>query len=200
MSELGPSGERVSLLFAMVTQAVARSSWALLSEDPHMGQGVVEGDHAIDDLTAEIELAVWERLRRAPPDWDRLQQAVGLLLILPELERSADLAEHIAQRSLTGLGAEMTPASRGILQRMSDVAIEMWNRAAKAYAEGSVHCAELDEADEVLDVLHEQLSNEVAAGGMDAAVGAQVTLLSRFYEQLGDHAVNLARRIDNLRE
>ena len=82
---------------------------------------------------------------------------------------------------------------------MSDVAIDMWNRAAKAYTEGSVHFAELDEADEVLDVLHEQLSNEVAAGGMDAAVGAQVTLLSRFYERLGDHAVNLARRIDNLR-
>ena len=199
MSELGPNAERVSLLFAMVTQAVARSGWALLSEDPHMGQGVVEGDQAIDELTAEIELAVWERLRRAPPDWERLQQAVGLLLILPELERSADLAEHIAQRSLTGLGAEMTPVSRGILQRMSDVAIDMWNRAAKAYTEGSVHFAELDEADEVLDVLHEQLSNEVAAGGMDAAVGAQVTLLSRFYERLGDHAVNLARRIDNLR-
>ncbi len=33
---------------------------------------------------------------------------------------------------------------------------------------------------------------------MDAAVGAQVTLLSRFYERLGDHAVNLARRIDRL--
>jgi phosphate uptake regulator len=33
---------------------------------------------------------------------------------------------------------------------------------------------------------------------MDAAVGAQVTLLSRFYERLGDHAVNLARRINRL--
>jgi phosphate uptake regulator len=30
------------------------------------------------------------------------EQAVGLLLILPQLERSADLAEHIAQRALTG--------------------------------------------------------------------------------------------------
>jgi hypothetical protein len=34
---------------------------------------------------------------------------VGLLLILPELERSADLAAHIAQRALTGIGAQMTP-------------------------------------------------------------------------------------------
>jgi phosphate transport system protein len=195
---LGPHSARVSLLFAMVTEAVARSGWALLSEDPDMGQGVVDGDQAIDELTAEIELAVWDQLRQAPADGDHLQQAVGLLLILPELERSADLAEHIAQRSLTGLGPAMTPVSRGIIQRMSEVAIHMWNRAAKAYTERNVHFGELDEADEELDVLHERLSNEVAAGGMDAAVAAQVTLLSRFYERLGDHAVNLARRIDQL--
>ena len=33
---------------------------------------------------------------------------------------------------------------------------------------------------------------------MSPAVAAQVTLLSRFYERLGDHAVNLARRIETL--
>jgi phosphate transport system protein len=121
-----------------------------------------------------------------------------VLLILPELERSADLAEHIAQRALTGLGAEMTPSSRGTIQRMSEVAITMWNQAARAYTEGLAHFDELDEADDEMDVLHERLTNEVARGAMDAAVAAQVTLLSRFYERLGDHAVNLGRRIDGL--
>jgi phosphate transport system protein len=81
---------------------------------------------------------------------------------------------------------------------MSEVAIDMWKRAANAFTEGTGHFAELDEADEELDVLHERLSNEVASGTMDAAVAAQVTLLSRFYERLGDHAVNLARRIERL--
>jgi phosphate transport system protein len=194
----GPQDERVGLLFAMVTEAVARSSWALLSEDPEMGQAVVEGDQAIDDLTGQIELAVWDQLKAELFDSADLQRTVGVLLILPELERSADLAEHIAQRSLTGLGGEMTPMSRGIVQRMSEVAINMWGRAAKGYVEGTVHFDELDEADEEMDVLHERLSNEVAAGSMDAAVAAQVTLLARFYERLGDHAVNLARRIDGL--
>ena len=54
---------------------------------------------------------------------------------------------------------------------------------------------ELDEADQELDVLHERLTNKVAAGAMSAPVAAQVTLLSRFYERLCDHAVNVARRI-----
>jgi phosphate uptake regulator len=33
---------------------------------------------------------------------------------------------------------------------------------------------------------------------MTVSTAAQVTLLARFYERLGDHAVNLARRIELL--
>ena len=33
-----------------------------------------------------------------------LRHLVGILLILPELERSGDLAEHIAQRAVNNLG------------------------------------------------------------------------------------------------
>ena len=56
----------------------------------------------------------------------------------------------------------------------------------------------LDEADEELDILLERLTGEVASSVMPAQVAAQVTLLGRFYERLGDHAVNLARRIELL--
>jgi phosphate transport system protein len=188
----------VRTLFALVSEALARSSLALLAEDRQLGQTVVDGDRAIDALTARIENSIWERIRRDHPDFEELRSAVGILLILPELERSADLAEHIAQRALTDIGTVMTPVSRGIVQRMSDVALSMWTSAATAYSQHSAQGVELDEADEELDVLHERLTNEVATGAMAPAVAAQVTLLARFYERLGDHAVNLARRIESL--
>ena len=63
------------------------------------------------------------------------------LLILPELERSGDLAEHIAQRAVTNLGAEMSPVSRGIVQLMAEVALEMWRDAADAYGDRSARAA-----------------------------------------------------------
>jgi phosphate transport system protein len=197
-SNLELEGEQVGLLFAQVTEALARSTSALLDEDPNLGQAVVDGDLAIDETTATIEATVWQRLKRGPSDWPQLRQGIALLLILPELERSADLVEHIAQRALTGVGSQMTNRSRGIVQRMSSIALSMWVQAAAGYAQGSVDWQDLDDADEQLDVLHEQLTNEVASGSMDPAVAAQVTLLSRFYERLGDHAVNLARRISTL--
>ena len=110
----------------------------------------------------------------------------------------ADLAEHIAQRAVFNLGAEMSPLSRGIVQRMTEVALEMWKAAVGAFGTQIPPAISLDEDDEEIDILHERLTGEVARGQMPTAVAAQVTLLARFYERLGDHAVNIASRIANL--
>ena len=74
----------------------------------------------------------------------------------------------------------------------------MWQMAADGYADRVIRSVDLAEADEEIDILHERLTKEIAAEAMPTAVAAQVTLLARFYERLGDHAVNLARRIELL--
>ena len=96
-------------LFALVSEALAGATTALLSNDVSTALKVVEGDQAIDDLTAEVELLVWERLGKEPVPSATLRHLVGVLLIVPELERSGDLAEHIAQRAASNLGADMSP-------------------------------------------------------------------------------------------
>jgi phosphate transport system protein len=83
---------------------------------------------------------------------------------------------------------------------MTEVANEMWQEAADAFGERGRIGDHLDKADEEMDILHEHLTSEVAAEEMPVTVAAQVTLLARFYERLGDHAVNLARRIELLAE
>jgi phosphate transport system protein len=197
-SQLGPIEARVIQLFALVSEALAKATEALLGNDASVGSGVVEGDQVVDDLTAEVELMVWREIDETSNPTESLRHLVGILLILPELERSGDLAEHIAQRAVSNLGAEMSPLSRGIVQRMAEVALEMWRDAADAYADRSAQSASLHEDDEEIDILHDRLIGEIAAETMPTAIGAQVTLLARFYERLGDHAVNLARRIEML--
>jgi phosphate transport system protein len=182
-------------LFALVREALARATWALLNGDIELGQAVVDGDQDIDELTSELELMIWSRIEAEELDRASLRELVGLLLVLPELERSADLAEHIAQRALTNVGAEMTPVGRGIVQRMSEVAADMWESVAAAYVGDDAGGLELHEADEELDILHDRLTSEIAKTDMATTVVAQVTLISRFYERIGDHAVNLSRRI-----
>src|SRR5271165_5316707 len=110
---------KVSQLFELVSQALGQATEALLHGESRNAQAVVDGDQVVDELTAEVELAVWAELK-GDPAGPRLRHLVGVLLILPELERSADLAEHIAQRAVGNLGREMSPLSRGIAQRMTE--------------------------------------------------------------------------------
>jgi phosphate transport system protein len=187
--------QRVLRLFARVTEALARATWALLSADADLGRSVVRDDEEIDGQVGSAEEALWGELDALIGASAQARHLVRLLFVLSELERSADLAEHIAQRAIYGLGGEMTPVSRGIVQRMSEVAIDMWRAASDVFASGTPGTVDLGETDEELDILHERLTSEVARGSMQPPVAAQVTLLARFYERLGDHAVNLSRRL-----
>ncbi|MHB1554008.1 MAG: phosphate signaling complex PhoU family protein [Acidimicrobiales bacterium] len=187
--------QRVLRLFARVTEALARATWALLSADADLGRSVVQDDEVIDGQVGSAEEALWRELDAIIGASQEARHLVRLLFVLSELERSADLAEHIAQRAIYGLGGEMTPVSRGIVQRMSEVAIDMWRAASDVFASGRSESVDLDETDEELDILHDRLTSEVARGSMQPPIAAQVTLLARFYERLGDHAVNLSRRL-----
>jgi phosphate transport system protein len=192
--------QKVILLFALVSEALSKATYALLNGDALLGQAVIDGDLAVDALTADVELLIWDQLQSKAVQGNELRYLVGLLLIIPELERSGDLAEHVAQRAVEHLGTSMSPRSRGIVQLMTEVANEMWLEAAAAFGERGRIGDRLDKADEEMDILHESLTREVAAEEMPVTIAAQVTLLARFYERLGDHAVNLARRIELLAE
>jgi phosphate transport system protein len=192
--------QRVAQLFALVREALAGATASLLDLEPATGQAVVDADRAIDELTSEVDDIIWQQIEAGSTSTDELRHFVSVLLILPELERSADLAEHIAQRAIHSLGAEMTPMSRGLVQRMSEVALEMWSTAADSYAERTARAVALEQADEELDILHGRLTHEIGTSEMSNPVTTEVTLVARFYERLGDHAVNLARRIATLPE
>jgi phosphate transport system protein len=46
-----------------------------------------------------------------------------------------------------------------------------------------------------MDELHASLVSELAAGGTSLPVAMDMALVARFYERLGDHAVNIGERV-----
>jgi phosphate transport system protein len=51
------------------------------------------------------------------------------------------------------------------------------------------------ERDEEMEQLYSSLVAELASGRMALPVTMEMTLVARFYERLGDHAVTIARRV-----
>jgi predicted phosphate transport protein (TIGR00153 family) len=187
----------VLVLCALVTESVGWATTALLDEDVERAERVIADDRSVDERCAELAGLVKERLATAAADPEELERLVGVLQIIPELERSADLSEHIARRSRRGLGGIISPRSRGLIQSMADVTVRMWLAVGLAYRQRSLDAGfELKEADEELDGLAASLVSESVTPGSDAQIAVDLALVARFYERLGDHAVNLARRVE----
>ena len=70
---------KVSQLFALVSEALAQATHALLNGDLDMGRRVVAGDQIVDDLTAEVEMLVWRQIDR-PGRGPELRQLIGQIL------------------------------------------------------------------------------------------------------------------------
>jgi phosphate transport system protein len=82
---------------------------------------------------------------------------------------------------------------------MGDLDASMWRSAADAWYNRDRSAADkLNERDEEMDELRASLIAELAAGTMALPVTMEMTLASHFYERLGAHAVNIARRVTYL--
>jgi phosphate transport system protein len=122
-----------------------------------------------------------------------------VLRIAPELERAHDLVIHIAIRADRVRTADLSPRAHGLVEQMGSLVSEMWRQAADSwYQRDRSAAAALRERDEEMDQLHAALTAELASGRMSLPVTMDMTLVARFYERLGAHAVNIARRVTYL--
>jgi phosphate transport system protein len=79
---------------------------------------------------------------------------------------------------------------------MGTTGVEMWRMSADAWYDRDATVADLlTERDDEMDELHAALCAEVVLGASSIPVSMDMALVARFFERLGDHAVNIARRV-----
>jgi phosphate transport system protein len=194
--ELEAIEAKVIELFAMVAEDLPGATHALLSGDNEVVKVLAEREKVIDALYPEIEELVNREILLQAPVASDLRFLLSVLRIVPELERSHDLVLDIARRSDHILSGELSPRGRGLIERMGGLVSDMWRQAADSWYNRDRSAAEkLGERDDEMDDLHASLIAELAAGRMDLPVTMEMTLVARFYERLGAHAVNIARRV-----
>jgi phosphate transport system protein len=187
---------KVIELFAMVAEDLPGATQALLSGNNEVLQVLTEREQVIDALYPEIERLVNREILLQAPVAEDLRFLLSVLRIVPELERSHDLVVLIASRANHILGEDLSPRSRGLVERMGNLASDMWRQAADSWYQRDRSAATaLEERDDEMDELHSSLIAELASGRMSLPVTMEMTLVARFYERLGDHAVNIARRV-----
>jgi len=190
---------KVIELFAMVAEDLPEATQALLSGNNEVVQKLAERGQVITALYTEIEELVNREILLQAPVASDLRFLLSVQRIVPEIERSHHLVVLIAARADHILSEDLSPRSRGLVERMGKLASDMWRQTADAWYQRDRDAGlVVSERDDEMDELHASLIAELASGRMTLPVTMEMTLVARFYERLADHAVNVARRVGYL--
>ena len=178
--ELEDIEAKVIELFAMVAEDLPTATHALLTGNNEAAQILAERDQVIDALYTETdELVSREILLQAPVASD-LRFLLSVLRIVPEIERSHDLVVEIARQADHLLNQDLSPRSRGLVERMGDLASNMWRQAADAwYKRDRTAGFALSSRDDEMDELHASparravTSRRGTCAGKSSGVGAR---------------------------
>lgn len=192
--------DKVRQLFALVAESLAAATDSFLAGDRSAAREVSARDALIDQLELDLESMVEHSLLFESPMASEFHHLVAVLRIVPELERSGDLAEHVATRAARGLGAALPPAIRGLVEQLGQSVISIWRAAADTFDAPEPGAAErLEAMDDEVDDLHERLWAELAASDLPSETVMEMALVARFYERLGDHAAHITARLRRLK-
>ena len=186
-------------LFGLVGGSLTGATEALLAGDHSIARDLILRDEMVDELYRNIQAFSYDVLLNSSPEEGTMRYLISILRIIPELERSGDLAEHIARRALQNISGDLTPRIRGIIAQMGEIGLRMWILTADDFADHqSSRLDTIESLDDELDDLQVAFIAELAAGAVSIPVTIELALVARFYERFGDHAVNLGRVLNQL--
>jgi phosphate transport system protein len=183
-----------------VTETIPRGTEAFLSGDLTEAQIVIEEDDILDSMSIELEERCYGLLALQQPMASDLRQIMTALWLNSEIERSGDLMSNIAKATRRIYGTPIHPKVRGLLVQMSEEAARLFRLSIDAYVERDTGlAAALDDIDDRLDELNIQTVLAVFESHNEEHLGlqpaVQLALVCRYYERIGDHAVNIGERV-----
>ncbi|CAG6392322.1 phosphate signaling complex protein PhoU [Streptomyces cocklensis] len=197
--ELDSIGDGLVEMARLVGSAIGRATTALLDADLNIAESVIAADEKVDDLQRELETRAINLLARQQPVATDLRIVVTSLRMSADLERSGDLARHVAKLARLRFPVSAVPHDlHSTILEMGQLAQRLMAKAAEVIITKDVDDAlQLEADDDRMDELHRTLFQHLLDDrwkhGIETAV--DVTLVGRYYERFADHAVSVAKRV-----
>ncbi|MFH2069278.1 MAG: phosphate signaling complex protein PhoU [Candidatus Omnitrophota bacterium] len=183
----------------MVEEAIDKAVSSLEKLSPELAREVISADQRIDQLEIDIDDKTFELIMRHQPLASDLRLILMAGQIGSELERIADLAVDIAQRTLELAGQPLIKPLVDI-PKLSTLARQMVRESIASFIslDGELArfvCSKDDGADFLRDAIYKELTEIVSRDGSLAGRAIPLILVSRHLERICDHATNIAEEV-----
>lgn len=198
--ELKKLRREVLKIGALAEEAIYKSVEALKNRDRELAKNVIADDNDIDKLELEIDEKCIDLIARYQPMAKDLRFIATGMKINAELERIADIAVDIAQRTLEIVDKPILKPLVDI-PKLTTLAQGMVRMSIDAFVKGDSELAKKvllsdPEADNLRNLIQDELVQDYMVRDASTAPRAvQLLLITRFLERICDHATNIAEDV-----
>lgn len=180
---------------ALCEEVIALAVTALSKGDPRTAAQVAQLDKEIDQKERDIESLCMKLLLQQQPVARDLRQISAALKMITDMERIGDQAGDIAE-IITFLNGR-TADEHSQIREMANATIKMVTDSVEAYVKKDIALAEQviaddDIVDGYFDTVKNGLIKMIAENPIDGEYALDLLMISKYFERIGDHAVNIA--------
>ena len=168
---------------------------ALLNGDAKSAEEIVAHGHEIDEMEREIEGICLKLLLQQQPVASDLRQISAALKMITDMERIGDQAEDIAE-IIPHLGGS-TGKELISFKPMAEAACKKVTDSIDAFVNKDLELAKSvigldDTVDNYFISAKNKLIEIIAANPTDGEYALDLLMITKYFERIGDHAVNIA--------
>ena len=198
--ELKELNKDILKMGALAEEAIYKSIEALKNRDKDMAKSVIDNDANIDKLELAVDEQCIDLIARFQPMAKDLRFITTGMKINAELERIADIAVDIAQRTLEIADKPLLKPLIDI-PKLAAVAQNMVKMSIDSFVKGDITLAKKvlssdSEADQLRNEIQKELIEDYMVKDATTAPRAvQLLLIARFLERICDHTTNIAEDV-----
>ncbi len=156
-------------------------------------------EHEIDQMERDIETRCIRLLLHQQPVARDLRAISAALKMISDLERIGDQAADISE--LAPYIADSTSQSKTRIKEMAAATVSMVTDSIEAFVKGDLALtSQVMKKDDVVDDYFEKIKSElielIYRKEIGAEVGLDLLMTAKYFERIGDHAVNVAEWVE----
>lgn len=180
----------------MVEQAIEQSYAALTQGDIERAKQIVHEDSAVNDQERLIENLCLKLILQQQPVASDLRTISAALKMVTDMERIGDHAADISELTIY-LADRKEDVNQENIRKMAAETMTMVLDSVDAYVRKDLQEARAvivrdDTVDALFDAVKQDLVNQIAKHPENAGSMPDLLLVAKYFERIGDHAVNIA--------
>lgn len=181
---------------SLVEKSVAYSAKSLVEADIEKINKVANYESAINRKEKEIESLCVNLIMHNQPVAKDLRFISAVLKMVTDLERIGDHAEDIAEIARF-VNSQEHQLDKKVFSEIAKTAVDMVNLGVDAFVKRDLDLAQkVAEMDNTVDRLFVEIRERLVAGlksgKYESAPALDLFLATKYFERIGDHAVNIA--------